>query len=751
MAITPVANPSLKWKGPVDSEAQTPLPIEYDVDDPTFCSPKSVLSGLASGYCERRAVLDPVFVVSYGNHTSRTLNWNDAVSSTAYRESIVHNLVENIAAHNTALVSAFCPNDATFMVPMVSTAQAPSTYMTHMDGMITQLIESGGYVTDMTAASKYTTFNQLAGAAVTTAAANQSALAHTPVSGGEAYSSEFMPAYPAEWAKERKWMLDQLRFTTTSLSLAILEADNNDAWVYGWMSGYVKLDSTIKSVQFGTGSSYSLDVTFAAISGSMTDSKTMDGYYNIQCGLANVEAGTQITSVSLYPVFGDMTWVTRRGMDYQNMHYIDAGQVVHGEADSDYCVTSGGTLIVHLDATTSQVALESGGTVICTSSIYPERQNNHSYASDAAVTYPGKPGYVLSNNTGSRKTTGASLPPWPEDIDDDIVDGGMVWAIYRSYPGISYLNIFSGGVVIPYHEGSSMCQIADVVGHEFRWASGDCRNDRDNWVYYSGGQQQVVCDSDTRVFITGGATATVNTDARGIYISGATATISACSTYRFAVDEGAVVTAIDAEFGLVTVLPGGVLKMRNTADSRTSMTVLQVSKGGVAIIETADVSAGTLMMIDGGTCSIANGAMTANEFYHAIEAAELQHFCTLGIDGESPETDINSGWRVVEATSLTDQTHFGGSGYYILGEKTSGEARTRISAYVSSGMSIMSARYGGKVYVNGTAYNIEEALMAFNAAYTTIIYGAEVMGINSRGPTVGVDNYPAFKLRQNET
>ena len=746
--VTPVP-PDLKW---VDTANHT-----YDVNDPTFCSPESVISGLVSGFCERQAVVNSSFIT--GTTASPvTSDWYAATD--AGKAAIVNSCVQHVICHDlkpsdVGTESYKGPVDGSFHAVDHASVQdggvtKTTTYMTHMDGLIDSLVQTGEYKTDITGATAYTTFAQLASSAVSSSTAEGSACALAS-SGGTAYSSEFMPSFPAAWAKERKWMLEQLRFTTTSLSLALLEADSNDAWVYSWMSGYVKLDSTIKSVQFGTGSSFSLDVTFAAISGSMTDSKTMDGFYNIQCGLTNVAAGTQITSVSLYPVFGDMAWVTRRGMDYRHMHYVDDGQVVHGGSDSDYCVTSGGTLVVHLDATTSQVAVESGGTVICTSSIHPVRQNNHTYASDAAVTYPGKPGYFLSNRTGSNGRTAASLPAWPEDIDDVITDGTMVWDIFRSEPGINYLNIFSGGIVIPYHEGSSMFQIAHAVGHEFRWASGDCRMDRDNWVYYSGGQQQVICDSDTRVFITGGATATVNTDARGVYISGATATISACSTYMLAVDDGAVVTATDVRFGLITVLPGGVLKLRNTTDSSTSMSVLQVSKGGIAIMESPDVYAGTLMMIDGGTFSIPDGVMTTDDFYYAVRTAELQHFCTLGINGESPETDVNSGWHVVEATALTDQTAFGGSGYYILGEKTSGEARTRISAYVSSGMTIMGARYGGEVYVNGTAYNIEEALMAFNADYTTIIYGAEVMGINSRGPTIGVDNYPSFKLRQNET
>lgn len=289
MAITPVDNPSLKWKGPVDSNAQTPPPIEYDVDDPTFCSPESVLSGLASGYCERRAVLNPEFVVSFGATEAQNtvLNWNDATSSTAYRESIVHNLVENIAAHNTALVSAFCPNDATFMVPMVSTAQAPSTYMTHMDGMLDTLITSGAYVTDTTGFTAYTTFDQVAKSAVSAADANQSALAGSAISGGESYSSQFMPSYPAEWAKERKWMLDQLRYIPLPPTSGLTDLRGSNSYCSANETvSYTTIASAAEAVLVSAGSTvnYAEDPKGSGIYEAMS-SATVDGYIGRKFGI----------------------------------------------------------------------------------------------------------------------------------------------------------------------------------------------------------------------------------------------------------------------------------------------------------------------------------------------------------------------------------------------------------------------------------------------------------------------------------
>ena len=213
MSVTPEANPSLKWKGP--SSGGAALPVEYDVDDPTFCSPKSVLSGLASGFCERWAVTHPEFIVAYNGGNSTTLNWNDANSAAAYRTSIVSNFVENIIAHNAAVESAFCENNGDFMAPEHPTASSASNYMTYMDNMITQLITSGGYYTTSAANSpSYSAFNQLAASANANAPA--ASACGLPVSNASAYTSQFLPAYPAAWAKERKWMLEQLRFVKTA-------------------------------------------------------------------------------------------------------------------------------------------------------------------------------------------------------------------------------------------------------------------------------------------------------------------------------------------------------------------------------------------------------------------------------------------------------------------------------------------------------------------------------------------------------
>lgn len=203
-----------KWK-----DQRTPC--KYDVDDPTFCSPMSVISGLVSGFCERQAVVNSTFVTGI-TASPVTSDWFAATS--AGRDAIVNSCVQHVISHDLkpsdvgaesykGLVDgSFHPVDRATVVDGGVTKT--TTYMTHMDGLIDSLVQTGEYKTDITGGTTYTTFEQLASAARDATAGTASACG-LAVSGGTAYSSEFMPMFPKAWALERKWMLEQLRYTGT--------------------------------------------------------------------------------------------------------------------------------------------------------------------------------------------------------------------------------------------------------------------------------------------------------------------------------------------------------------------------------------------------------------------------------------------------------------------------------------------------------------------------------------------------------
>lgn len=221
-----------KWK-------DQSTPCEYDVDDPTFCSPMSVISGLVSGFCERQAVVNSSFVT--GTTASPvTSDWFAATD--AGRSDIVNSCVQHVVCHDlkpseVGAESYKGPVDGSFhAVDHASVSDGGTTkvttYMTHMDGLIDSLVQTGEYTTDITGGTAYTTFEQLASSASSGASSAGSAITSVPVYGGTNYSQDFMPAFPKEWAKERKWMLEQLRFTMKQSALEPAEPDLTCAHKY---------------------------------------------------------------------------------------------------------------------------------------------------------------------------------------------------------------------------------------------------------------------------------------------------------------------------------------------------------------------------------------------------------------------------------------------------------------------------------------------------------------------------------------
>lgn len=208
--VTPV-QPDLKW---VDEARHT-----YDVDDPTFCSPESVISGLVSGFCERQAVVNSSFIT--GTTASPvTSDWYAATD--AGKAAIVDSCVQHVICHDlkpsdVGAESYKGPVDGSFHPVDRASVQDGgvtkiTTYMTHMDGLIDSMVQTGVYKTDITGATAYTTFDQLASSASAAVAGTASAC-DLAVSGGTNYSVNFMPMFPKDWALERKWMMEQLRYT----------------------------------------------------------------------------------------------------------------------------------------------------------------------------------------------------------------------------------------------------------------------------------------------------------------------------------------------------------------------------------------------------------------------------------------------------------------------------------------------------------------------------------------------------------
>lgn len=188
--------------------------IVFDLDDPRFTSPMSVISGIASGYCERKAAVSAAYAAA---------SWTtDAVKS-----NTVSRMAANIAInHNIGVLSAYGAGSETFQAPQswtVGTSPQNKTFMDYFDhdlaALATNYVTRGGVA--------YDGFDSLAVAASARAASDVTVSNYTGytvgttatsggvggVAGTSEYTGTFVPMFAAGWAVERRDMLEELRYT----------------------------------------------------------------------------------------------------------------------------------------------------------------------------------------------------------------------------------------------------------------------------------------------------------------------------------------------------------------------------------------------------------------------------------------------------------------------------------------------------------------------------------------------------------
>lgn len=196
--ITNTADPKWIDGGPFNNNPT------FNIDDPSMWTPMTVMSGLASGFCERAAYVNQKVV---GFPTG--LTWTPEAAPG------VNMAQASTAAANLALghefVSVFSETTAADL--HIPARDAGSNYMSTFDVALSNLIEQGGYVASDTDGITPYTFTTLAASASSRAHAAESDLVKMPEEGGTDYLAAMGNAFPAEWAKERKWMLDELKYT----------------------------------------------------------------------------------------------------------------------------------------------------------------------------------------------------------------------------------------------------------------------------------------------------------------------------------------------------------------------------------------------------------------------------------------------------------------------------------------------------------------------------------------------------------
>ena len=258
----------------------------FDVDNPNFWTPLSVMSGLASGFCERRAVLNDDFVTAAGT----TVHWRSGDSAT--RDQLTSNCMNNMAL-GKPVDSLFYANTDANMAPIGSAAT--SNYMTTMDAALTTLV-SGSVVYIDAAGLEYastgrTAFNGVAASAHTTANSQPEAgsAISSPTSNGGDLRTVMAPGLPVEWAKERKWMLDELRYRPGE---SVSEM---------YMSGNV--DSLYKSSHEPTGN---VTNTFSGFQSAFMEAKGSADSSAIESGLSDAYVAVTFTT----DAFDSLTAIT---------------------------------------------------------------------------------------------------------------------------------------------------------------------------------------------------------------------------------------------------------------------------------------------------------------------------------------------------------------------------------------------------------------------------------------------------------
>lgn len=329
---------SLKWiEG--NTNATTPSTDEtptFNVDNPQMWMPLSVISGLASGFCERRAVLDPVFIT--GTTTDQNSvqvnvekNWYD--DGPEARDEIARNCMHNLAVGSSGDANLYQSTTNAMFAPIGS--HGTSNYMTAMDAAITTLIsgETAKYVTPN---NQDWTFGDLAAAAKQTADATgveESAIALPTSNGLPSLNAGIALNTPVEWAKERKWMLDELKWAVTvggGTSYAADAAANYITISSGNAEGPTAQEA-YDSTWIDADTRWSSDTTYPDVYRDLTSSAaviTVDDY--IKCDIKGLpfKLFMQVSSANST---GPVAWEMSINTDDRESYILGNGQTMYLE------------------------------------------------------------------------------------------------------------------------------------------------------------------------------------------------------------------------------------------------------------------------------------------------------------------------------------------------------------------------------------------------------------------------------------
>ena len=735
----------------------------FDVDNPTMWTPLSVISGRASGFCERRAVLDSEFKT--GASTSKTWLQNDDTSAAiADRAAIVSNCMHNLALGSDYAHLFYSSGANAIMAPIGSAAV--SNYMTAMDSAITAIVSGTNVYVDENGSSYESTgraaFDGLASSAYITASAQSatgSSILRPSSGGGSSLKTTMAIGLPVEWAKERKWMLDELKYTgggaasgytsaTWRLRENVLLTSNdivNVSGISAAVSSY--LTSNYTNAAYGWDGYNTTVLTFTRSSGAAT-TYTIGSSWLAYGLVARWIDQTVHTPVNIYVVpaaaWTDGVWFSP---NYFSSSTASSGYILNIKTYNSGAYTE----IVPADAIASKYLLLSGATVTFTTA-----QGVVSNSLDVIDIQSGATAYIDIGEEGLERFTEVSAANVMQNGKLAIISGGS--EIIRS-SGSTYRTLSEGFPIYCYH----------------RYQSGD--------PYYDGGW-----GAGKYMYISGGAVTSLpvwsDSTPFGLYVFGAdnganAVTVSFNSSHYedviqvAQIESGCSVTITGSRsvMNAVTVQPGakleisaGTVQMLTVQDSGTAIIhgycdYLQVYSGAIVTISGSTAKVNHLTIEDGAVVNITADTVINGTICNLVtsdgDTSSSVVVANVEVDLFHPIqfVGLSRGWNnSLSVTSETlDSIRYGR--YYGSAYNT---AMTTITSSISAALADnpirdiqeYSATNLGSSHIGGTTYNGYSVFALLSSC--TVVYGARVRAFYPVADLPGgiTSHYDDFYVRQ---
>ena len=660
----------------------------FNIDNPVMWTPITVISGLASGYCERAAVISGGTLAT---SDSVVVEWDNATD--AQKEATVSKCAANIALGVVPLVQMdlYRSADATFAYPTSGT----SNYMKTMDALITQLVQPGGYV--MATGFTYSeNFSGVALAATARAAAATPASAiTTPTSNGN--TTVMTPAYPASWAIQRKWMLDELRYTGNTVTYTKVTG------IYG---------NALECNAGGTATTVKADNIDSFTSMVINSADAMLGPLDLLgygSAAINYVQGTRIS--------------TEAGATYraQEPCYLPYGICITG-------VTAAVSSTVYASCYAAAPIAQAYGVNVV---------NNITELSTGVITITGPSNTVYIVPSGCTATfTGTAVG----SVFIDIKSGGS--ALVADTVALEGANINAGGALLhtqPRVDGSSYYNPGTPGELLYNYRGQDSFYDSP-YTYKTTG---TITDTAQNNFVASG---TVSASAASMGILGVEAdtfTVTGGAEARVVlVSSGATLDVVDGVVEQLYINYGGSANIRcNLSGTITVFSGGTLSVASTGIVTNLNIEDGAVLYLSGTDINTLLPGEVSACLFNPLKA--------------TPTSPIQSGWCLLSGTVFASAAATGGTAcvYGSAGSGVISTVRDELTSNVSL-IDVTAAQYNTTAYgvsiLGNTTYNGYSFIPLLSSASVT--HGYHFLALYGVGAGGGVVNhYTDFRCRQSST